>query len=100
VKNIDNITRVLVLRDLLKQLEIDLGLSDLTPGQKNVFFAACINSNAEGAVTSAEMKGHPGLARMPVATFHRCLKDLVDMSFLSRPSGSKAKNFIVNRSAK
>lgn len=99
MKNFDNIARIHVLRDLLGQLEKDLGLSDLTPSQRDVYFAAWMGSNAEGVVTSTAMKSHPGVARMPVATFHRCLKALVDMDFLSRPSGSKAKNFIVHGSA-
>jgi hypothetical protein len=98
VKSFDNITRIQVLRDLLEQMEQDLGLSDLTPSQRDVYFAAWMGSNADGVVTSTAMKSHPGLSQMPVATFHRCLKALVDMKFLSRPNGSKAKNFIVNES--
>ncbi|MGO4917780.1 hypothetical protein [Pseudogemmobacter sp. W21_MBD1_M6] len=99
MKSFDNITRIQVLNDLLEQELHDLGLSDLTPSQRDVYFAAWMGSNAQGEVTSVAMRSHRGLARMPTATFHRCLKALVDLNFLSRPYGSKAKKFIVNVSS-
>lgn len=85
------------LRSMLREMEHDIGLEDLSQSELDVLLAAhAVSDDPGGAVTSEQIRGHKMAAGLARATFHRALKSLVSMGLLSRPDGSKAGQYIVS----
>ena len=66
------------LRALLRSMERDLGLEDLSAVELDVFLAAqSVASEDDALLTSAQLRNHELVEDIPPATFHRALKSLV-----------------------
>lgn len=70
------------LRDLLWQMEVEVGLEQLSQPQRDVYYAACLVADAENTLHSEEIRRHPMVAPMARPTFYRALKDLVCGGYL------------------
>ncbi|QJF51819.1 hypothetical protein [Roseobacter ponti] len=84
------------LRSLLRSMERDLGLDDLSQAELDVFLAAqSIATLPEDVITSTEMRHHDLVAPFPPATYHRALRALVDRGLLKKAKGAKAKSYVL-----
>lgn len=74
--------KLAALRNMLWQMEIEVGLEKLPQPQKDVYYAACLAADTNQLVHTDEVKQQPILSRMSRPTFYRALKELVDKNFL------------------
>ncbi|OIQ33526.1 MAG: hypothetical protein BM562_00370 [Alphaproteobacteria bacterium MedPE-SWcel] len=94
----DRLRAIFELRDMLRQMERDIGLEDLSPAEKDVFQAAHTLTQAPGQlIESDQIRQHRLAKNLAQATFHRALKTLLDLGFLERPDGTRAKHYLVRR---
>lgn len=92
----DRLRAIFELRDMLRQMERDVGLDDLSPAEKDVFQAAHRLTLAPGQlVQSDQIRSHQLVQGIAQATFHRALRSLLDLGFLERPEGARAKHYVV-----
>ena len=86
------------LRAALIEMEADLGLYELSQNERDVLYAFEAVSTPERDPVSSDLVKRVGLlARMPHATFHRALKQLVTLGFVERAPDSKAKHYRLGR---
>ncbi len=94
----DRLQAIFELRDMLRQMERDIGLEDLSPAEKDVFQAAHRLTETPGQmVQSDQIRRDPLVADLAQATFHRALRSLLDLGFLERPTGARAKHYVVRQ---
>ncbi len=92
----DKLTLISQLRELLHDMERDVGLERLSEAEWKVFLAARHLTQAPGDVVESDRIRNHRLARsIAQATYHRALRALVEMGLLERAEGSKAKSYSV-----
>lgn len=89
--------KLAALRNMLCQMEIEVGLERLPQPQKDVYYAACLAANTNKLVHTDDVKQHPMLALMSRPTFYRALKELVDKNFLANAGHRKDGRYLVKR---
>ena len=72
------------LAKLIFEMEIDLGLSDLSQPEKLVLMAAHEQSDADGQFHTHQLLSHPLSAKISRPTFFRALKQIEQKEFLLR----------------
>lgn len=82
---------------MLWQMEVEVGLEDLSQPQKDVYYAACLVADEDQLVHSETVKRHPMLALMARPTFYRALRDLVDKGFLVIAGSRKDGRYLIKR---
>lgn len=93
---LDRLRSIFELRDMLHQMERDVGLDRLSLVERDVFLAAHALTGAPGApVQSDQIRSHRLVQDIAQATYHRTLKSLLEMGLLERAGGSKAKHYVV-----
>ncbi|KIC10713.1 hypothetical protein RA19_09955 [Leisingera sp. ANG-M1] len=93
----DRLKSIYELRDMLFQMERDIGLDRLSPVERDVFLAAHALTASPGTpVQSEQIRSHRLVQGIAQATYHRTLKSLLDMGFLKRAGGSRAKHYVVS----
>ncbi len=91
------LSAVAELRSMLRQMEHDIGIEQLSGPELDVLLSAeAATKTAGDTVTSDEIRGHVLSSRLPVATFHRALRSLVSMDFIAKAEGRKTGMYIVN----
>lgn len=90
-------TKLAALRNMLLQMEAEVGLEHLSQPQKDVYYAACLVATEDQVVHSDSVRRHPMLAPMARPTFYRSLKDLVDKGFLVSASQRKDGRYLITR---
>lgn len=87
------------LRQLLKEIEADLGLEELTEAERDVLYAARMSSTADpqGAhvFSSEDLRGNGFVDRIAPATFYRALKALRDRGFVQLAPGYRKNHYIL-----
>lgn len=84
------------LRSLLRSMERDLGLDDLSTAELDVFLAAqSICEDEDSIVTSNQLRNHQLVSLFPPATYHRALRALVERGYLRKADGSKTKSYML-----
>ncbi|UWQ48914.1 hypothetical protein [Leisingera caerulea] len=92
----DALKSIFELRDMLFQMERDIGLDRLSPAERDVLLAAHALTSAPGApVQSDQIRSHRLVQGIAQATYHRTLKSLLNMGLLERAGGSRAKHYVV-----
>lgn len=89
--------KLAILRNMLWQMEVEVGLEQLPQAQKDVYYAACLMADDDQLVHSDSVKGHPMVALMARPTFYRALRDLVAKGFLTSASKRKDGRYFVRR---
>ena len=89
--------KLALLRSMLWQMEVEVGLEQLSQPQKDVYYAACLVADYERQVYSDTVRHHPMLAPMTRPTFYRALKDLVDKGFLTAASQRRDGRYLIKR---
>lgn len=87
--------KLAALRSMLWQMEIEVGLEDLSQPQKDVYYAACLVADEGQLVSSDTVRRHPMLAPMARPTFYRALKELVDKGFLETVGQRKDGRYLI-----
>lgn len=73
--------RLARLRDLLWQMEVEVGLERLSQSQRDVYYAACLVADEEKVLHSEQVRHHPMVEPMARPTFYRALKELVEEGY-------------------
>ena len=85
-----------MLRHVLIKMEDDLGLRDLSPSERDVYYATVTLSETYGKIVKSEdIRTHESLSYMPLPTLYRSLSELVKKSYLCHPEGTKRGLFSV-----
>ncbi|KRO84781.1 MAG: hypothetical protein ABR89_10830 [Rhodobacter sp. BACL10 MAG-120910-bin24] len=67
-----------MLRNVLIKMEDTLGLRDLSPSERDVYYAAVTLSETSGKIVKSEdIRTHESLSNMPLPTLYRSLSELV-----------------------
>ena len=83
---------------MLRLMETDLGLADLTRVERDVLIAARMLSSAPGvSVASSRIRNHAFVEPVAQATYHRALRRLLSHGYLEMAGGSKKKMYVVRR---
>lgn len=90
-------TKLAALRNMLLQMEAEIGLEKLSQPQKDVYYAACLVADEDQVIHSESVKHHPMLTPMARPTFYRALKELVQKGFLAAVSSQKNGKYRINR---
>lgn len=85
------------LRDLLWQMEVEVGLERLSQPQRDVYYAACLVADGEKTLHSEQVRQHPMVAPMARPTFYRALKDLVVEGYLVAATETKNGRYRIAR---
>lgn len=78
---------VAALRNLLADMEEDLGLLELPGPQRDILYAASLLSSEKVAVTTSELHQHSLVKGMTRSTFFRSLKALSENGYLVPKKG-------------
>lgn len=78
--------KVIALRSLLLDAELELGLTHLSESEKAVLCALSSISDEHGAAKAVDLLGHQLLANHSRPTIYRALSSLIEREFLSRDS--------------
>lgn len=81
------------LRKLLFEMEVELGLVELSAVQRDVFYAARLTAGKTEFVRGEEVRLHPLLASISRPTFYRAVKDLEDAGYLSRTDSVRSGRY-------
>jgi hypothetical protein len=90
-----NRMRLASLRCLLRDMEHEVGLDDLSPTQRDIYYAACLLAERDPSLASEDLKSHPLVADMARPTFYRALRDLVENHYLGHAPGTKVGKYLV-----
>ena len=85
------------LRDLLWQMEVEVGLEKLSQPQRDVYYAACLVADEHKVLHSDQARLHPMLIHMARPTFYRALKELVLEGYLAPDTSSKNGRYKIVR---
>ncbi len=92
----DKLSSILQLREMLRQLERDVGLEDLSRFERDVLLAAHGLCERPGDVISSEQIREHALVRPAAqATFYRAIRTLLERGLLERAADTKAKSYVV-----
>lgn len=94
---VPNNSKLARLRDLLWQMEVEVGLEQLSQSQRDVYYAACLVADGQKTIHSEQVRQHPMVAPMARPTFYRALKDLVMEGYLVAASDSKNGRYRIAR---
>lgn len=89
--------KLAALRNMLWQMEVEVGLEDLSQPQKDVYYAACLVADEDRIVHSDSVKRHPMLAPMARPTFYRAMKALVARGFMTAAGQRKDGRYLIRR---
>lgn len=90
------ISALFELRRMLREMERDVGLQELSASEMDVFLAAHNVSNEPGdVVTSDQIRQHELASGLAQATYHRALRSLVELGLLQKAEGYKAGMYVV-----
>ncbi|MCT4373501.1 hypothetical protein CLG85_025680 [Yangia mangrovi] len=92
----NKLSSILQLREMLRQLERDVGLEDLSRLERDVLLAAHGLCERPGDVISSEQIRDHALVRCTAqATFYRAIRTLLERGLLERAADTKARAYIV-----
>lgn len=91
------ISKLAELRKLLQSMERSLGLQDLSPVERDVYYAASEISKSDEEVRTVLLIEHSLLQTVSRPTFFRALKSLVNKGYLSQGRASNRGRYLVHQ---
>jgi hypothetical protein len=89
------LSKLAELRKLLRDMEREMGLPDLTPAEYDIICAAVdLEKNSESLTTAALLE-HKLVERVSRPTFFRSLKSLLERGLLGHAEDSKRGSYVV-----
>ena len=99
IKNRTKMSLLLELRNMLRDMERDVGLDTLSAVEKDVYLAANAVTFKQGeAVSSDQIRRHALATELAQATYHRSLRSLLALGLLEKADGYKAGWYVVRSS--
>jgi hypothetical protein len=93
---VEKLNSIFELRNMLHQMENDIGMGGLTRTERDVLLAAHVLTAVLGdSVESYQIRGHSLINSLSPATYHRALRSLLEQGFLENAVGTKAKQYVV-----
>ena len=91
-----NLSALFELRSMLREMEQQIGLNELTSVEMDVFLAAHALSGADGEiVTSDDIRKHDLTSGIAQASYHRALRSLLSLGLLEKAKGYKSRHYQV-----
>lgn len=90
-------SKLAALRNMLFQMERDVGLEVLSPPQRDVYYAACLVAEGDAPVNSDQVRHHPMIETMPRSTFFRILRELTEIGYLQSTGSERSGLYQVVR---
>ncbi|MBY6090359.1 hypothetical protein KUW11_08265 [Maritimibacter alkaliphilus] len=92
----DKLRSIFELREMLRQLERDVGFDDLSRTERDVLLAAHSLCDAPGDVISTEqIRSHTLVEPVAQATLYRAIRTLLRLGLLERAAQTKARAYVV-----
>lgn len=92
----DKLRSIFELREMLLQLERDIGLDSLSRTERDVLLAAHSLCAQPGEIVSSDqIRNHALVANVAQATFYRAVKALLGAGLLEHAGQSKARAYVV-----
>ncbi|MGR3364535.1 MAG: hypothetical protein ACU0CY_10175 [Maritimibacter harenae] len=92
----DKLRSIFELREMLRQLERDVGLDDLSRTERDVFLAAHSLSKKPGDIVSSDqIRSHTLLQPVAQATLYRAIRRLLGLGLLERAAETKSRSYVV-----
>ncbi|WP_372572701.1 hypothetical protein [Ruegeria jejuensis] len=91
------ISKLAELRKLLQSMERSLGLQDLSPVERDVYYAASEISKSDEEVRTVLLIEHSLLQTVSRPTFFRAVKSLVNKGYLSHGRASNRGRYQVHQ---
>lgn len=89
--------KVARLRSLLFEMERDMGLSDLSTVQRDVFYAARLIADEASAFRGEAVRDQPLLKQVSRPTFYRALKSLELSGYIRRSGATHSGRYCLLR---
>ena len=90
------VKKIILLKQMLDDMEKDLGLASLSAVEKNVYLAAQDTKSSDGLVRTKDILEHKFTQDMSRPTFFRALKSIEAMGLLSHSDRKKVGLFFVS----
>ena len=90
------ISKLAELRKLMQSMEHTLGLEELSPVERDIYYAAEELSKAHQEVRTFGLIEHTLVQRVSRPTFFRALKSLVQKGYLSQSGSTNRGRYIVH----
>lgn len=91
-----DISKLAELRKLLLGMERAMGLEELSPVERDIYYAATELSNQPHGVRTTGLLSHSLMTNVSRPTFFRALKSLVNKGYLSQSSTSRRGVYMVH----
>ena len=92
----DKLTPIFELREMLRKLERDVGLEDLTRTERDVLLAAhSLTSCVDDEISTEQIRKHSLLEPVAQATLYRAIRTLLGYGLLERTGRSRGRNYVV-----
>lgn len=92
----DRLNAVVLLKEMLMQLEREIGLDELPEVERSIVVAAHSLSEEPGTIIEAErLRNHWLVAPLAQATYYRGLKNLLSLGFMRSAEGSMTKFYVL-----
>ena len=89
------VEKIILLKQMLDDMEQDVGLASLSGVEKNVYLAAQDMKSNNGLVETKQILDHRFTEKMSRPTFFRALKSIERKGWLSHSDGKKVGLLIV-----
>ena len=89
------VKKIILLKQMLDDMEQDVGLTSLSGVEKNVYLAAQDMKSNNGLVETKQILDHRFTEKMSRPTFFRALKSIERKGWLSHSDGKKVGLFSV-----
>jgi len=90
-----DISKLAKLRKLMLEMERSMGLQDLSPVERDIYYAATELSDAFNSVRTTNLLDHKLVVEVSRPTFFRALKSLVSRGYLIQPQETGRGQYIV-----
>lgn len=94
--NMNEISKLTELRKLMQSMERTLGLEQLSPVERDIYYAAEELSKADQEVRTFGLIEHTLVQSVSRPTFFRALKSLVQKGYLSQSGSANRGRYIVH----
>jgi hypothetical protein len=92
-----DISKLTELRKLMLDMERSFGLQDLSPAERDIYYAATDLSEAYSGVDTSNLLKHELVIGVSRPTFFRSLKSLVNKGFLAPGDNSRRGQYTVEK---
>jgi len=90
------ISKLAELRKLLLSMERSLGLEELSPAERDIYYAANDLAESAKSVPTTGLMSHDLTSRISRPTFFRALKSLVNKGYLAHSQNTTRGRYVVN----